>query len=67
MTDSPTLGFAPELLEPAVRDRLGEPWMTLSFHTAIPHCHSLSFLRDLHSGLAAIAAIFSQNGSVARG
>ena len=36
--------------------------------TVILHCHWLSFLEDvLHTNLAAIAVIFSQNDSVASG
>ena len=43
-----------------------QPRATRSFYTAID-CHWLSFLRDLHTNLAAIAVILSQNHSVAPG
>jgi hypothetical protein len=50
----------------AVPTRPSPAGATLSFYTVIG-CHWLPFLRDLHSSLAAIAAISCRNDSVALG
>jgi hypothetical protein len=56
-------GQMKEFFDRTVRARRGA---TLSFYTGID-CHWLSFLRELHTNLAVVAVIFSQNDSVAHG
>ena len=48
------------------RPRQHQPRATLPFYTVVD-CHWLAFLRDLHTNLAAVAAMFSQNDRLARG